>query len=288
MSRIWRHYQLNDSWDISWTLCSSIGLVILICIFFAAIQSLQHIHCIPKPSVTAWFRYRFETKHFIAYSTLSVLFSTGSAFIIFIMFPVCSQWDCVATVLGYSLNILMVDSYLLSKIFVYLIFIGRLVNPHYIRLYRYPEYIQYSLWMMLTVLIIIAIAWNIKQGLLLTEIEYSHSIDITIDTVYGITDCILSISLMILFFRPICTKNTISADEFRSILRKYAGLSALQLTVAVSAQIAFIAANVLWWTGAPLSTQEMYADIRNVLSMVDCLLLIICIYSGFARQPTVR
>ena len=74
-------------------------------------------------------------------------------------------------------------------------------------------------------------------------------------------------------------------DQFSE---KYAVLSALQLVAAVSFQIAFLLTCLLSWTEAPLSIVIVYADILNELSMLDCLLLIICIYSGFARQPTVR
>ena len=131
---------------------------------------------------------------------------------------------------------------------------------------------------MLILLIITVSAWNVLLGLLLTGIEYRSSTENMLFAVYGMTDCIMSISLMILFFRPICTKSTLSVDGYTSIVRKYAVLSALQLVVV---------ANVVQWTGAPRSTVKLYSDIRNVLSMVDCLALIISMYLGFARQETV-
>ena len=289
MLYIWRYYQLNSARDISWSICSSIGLVVLIVILLIFIKTLQHIYCIPQSSADAGLRYKFETKHFNLYSTLSVTLATISALLIFLIFPACTQWTCLDTVLGHMFDILWLDSYLLSKVFLYLLFIGRLFNPHYIRLYQYPEYIQYSLWLTLILLIITVFAWNVLIALLLTGIEYHWSIGIITFTVYGITDCILSISLMILFFRPICMAKTctVSAIWYKFIVRKYARLSALQLTSAVSFQIAVAVANVLRWTEVPWSTLRVYSDIRNVLSMLDCLLLISCIYSGFARQETV-
>ena len=39
--------------------------------------------------------------------------------------------------------------------------------------------------------------------------------------------------------------------------------------------------------GASPITLKVYGDIQNVIQMIDCLLLIICIYFGFARKETV-
>ena len=288
MSHILRHYRFNDPRDISWTISSSLCLVILIVTLFTSLKTLQHIHCIPKSCTNAGFRYKFESRHFKTYSTLFVILATISAISIFSLFPVCSQWQCSDTLIVYMYTLFLWDSYTLCKIFVYLIFIGRLFTPHYIRIYQYPKYIGYLLLILLIILIINMIAFNITPGLALAAIAYPQCIDILINSVYGTTDCILSISLMILFFRPICTRNAVSISPvYKSIVRKYAVISALQLVVAVSFQIAYLVSHCLYIFGAPIATVRVYADVQNILSMLDCLLLIFCIYSGFARQDTV-
>ena len=286
MSHFLRHYQLSDEWDISWTICSSASLLILIFILFSSIKTLQRICCINQVSA-AGVHHKLETKYFIAYSRISVISATISAILIFSIFPVCSQWNCWHNMLENIYYALWWNFYFLSKLFLYLIFVGRLMNPYFIQIYQYSKFVEYSLWMLLIALIMVMITFNITYGLVLSNIQYPSSINIIISAVYGITDCILSISLMISFFRPICNKFS-SANVYRTVVKKYAILSSLQVIVAVSAQAAVVIATLLYWTDASRSTLRVYADIRNVLQMLDCLLLIICIYSGFARQQTVR
>ena len=158
----------------------------------------------------------------------------------------------------------------------------------YIGIYRYPRYIRYALWILLSVLIILTIIYNVTLGLILFGIGYPRFIDNSIFLVYGITDCALSISLVILFFRPIWKRNQVSVGNHMSVVRRYAVLSGVQLIVTASFQIVFFVTNLLYLSGASIATVMVYADIRNVLSMLDCLLLIICVYFGFARQATVR
>ena len=282
MLRIWHHYQLNDAWDISWTICSSVGLLLLIFIVFAFLKTMQHIHCIFQLSATEGLRHKHESKHFTLYSTLSAIFATISAVFVFSMFPLCAQWECQDTWLGVMYEQVLWNSYFLSKLLLYLIFIGRLFNPQFVRIYRYPKCIQYSLWTLLVVLIITMFAWNIIE-----RIAYPILLYFVVLVVYGTGDCTLSILLLILFFRPIWTRYKVPAIAYISVVRNYAVLSALQLIVAASAQITNLVWFYLYATAAARSTLALYGDAYRVLVMLDCLLLIICIYSGFARQETV-
>ena len=289
MSAIWRHYQLNDSWDITWTICSTIGLIILIIILFAFCKTLQHFHCIPESFSNAGYQRKLKSKHIKTYSTLSVIFAAISAIIIFTIFPVCSQWSCSENLLGNIYTILWWSSYCLSRLFLYLIFIKRLFNPLYVRIYCYPRYIEYSLWVLLIMETITIVAWNVTSGFTLATIQYPQSVDVICLAVYGITECTLSTSLTILFFRPICNKNAVSTAAYKSLVGKYAAISALQMIIAVSAQLANLMAYYISVTGSGVSveTLRVYGDIKSIVQMLDCLLLIICIYFGFARQETV-
>lgn len=294
MSRIFRHLQLNDAWDIIWTICLSISLCILIVTTYLSVRTLQHSHCIYPlfDAVPAVVPRKIGQRHLKAYSTLSVVFATLSAVVSFLVFPVCAQWKCLDTVLGYILDIIFWAFYMMTKIFLYLLFIERLFNPHlYLPIYQYPKYIQYSLWMLVMVLIICLIASNVMNGLVMAEFEYPVSIEVACLAVYGIIDCTLSISLLFFFFRPIFSRgagNTVSVDVYMSVVRRYAAVSALQLVVAVSAQIVFGIQCYLVFTLGPLSIiVRVFTDIMNVLQILDCLLLVICIYFGFVRQETV-
>ena len=142
--------------------------------------------------------------------------------------------------------------------------------------------------MLLVVLIISLIAYNITLGLDLARIQSMKSFDIVIVSIYGIIDCTLSISLTLLFFRPIRMKNAVSTSGHISVVIKYAVLSVLQLMVSVSFQLALMVKYCLYFVAASTVTVRVYSDVQRVLAMLDCLLLIICIYCGFARQPTVQ
>ena len=282
MLRIWHHYQLNNTWDISWTICSSVGLLLLIFILFAFLKTVQHIHCIFQLSATEGLRHKHESRHFKLYSTLSAIFAAITAVFTFSMFPVCAQWECQDTWIGIMYEEVLWNCYFLCKLFLYLVFIGRLFNPHFVRIYHYPKCIRYLLRLLLMVLIITMMAWNISE-----RIAYPASLDFIVLVVYGTGDCTLSILLLILFFRPIWTRYNVSAAVYMSLVRNYAVLSALQLIVAASAQITNLVWFYLYATVATRCTLALYGDACRVLMMLDCLLLIICIYSGFAREETV-
>ena len=132
MSHLLRHYQLNNAPNVSWTICFLLGLFIMISVLFAFIKTLQHLHCIPKSFANAEFRFKFESRHFKLYSTSSVLLATINAFITLSIFLVCSLWNCGERVLSRLIGILWYDSYIGSRIFLYFIFIDRLVSTRYV------------------------------------------------------------------------------------------------------------------------------------------------------------
>ena len=84
-----------------------------------------------------------------------------------------------------------------------------------------------------------------------------------------------------------CNKTAVSATIYMSLLRKYAMLSVLQVVVSVSYQIAFLVECCFYISAASHVTLGVTSDIRNVLQMLDCLLLILCVYYGLAREETV-
>ena len=288
MSGILRNHQLDSACEIIWAISFLFGILVMIIILLAFIKTVQHIHCIPKSFANAEFRFKFESRHFKLYSTSSVLLATINAFITLSVFLVCSLWNCGERVLSRLVGIIWYDSYIGSRIFLYLIFIDRLASTRYILIYQCPKYIEYLLRMLLIVVIISLIAYNITLGLDLARIKSMESFDIVIVTIYGIIDCILSISLTLLFFRPIRIKNAISTSGHISVVIKYAVLSVLQLIVSVSFQLALMEKYCLYFVAASTITVRVYSDVQGVLAMLDCLLLIICIYCGFARQPTLQ
>ena len=286
MSSIFHHFPLNDDWDISWTIGLSIGVCLLI-IIFVSIRTLQHLYCIPVTSGIAGFQRGIEAKHFKLYATLSVVFATISAIITFSVYPVCTKWVCGDNALGIMYAIIFWNIYILAKTFLYLIFVGRLYNPRYRRIYQYSIFVQYVLLALVFITICTMIMFTIMDSLDLGGIEYPSSIAYVFNAIYGITDSILSLTLMILFFRPIYSRNHVSAVMHKSVVGKYAVLSAVQLIVTISFQVSTLIWYYLHFTKASFVTMKVYLDIRNALQMLDCLLLIICIYCGFIRREAV-
>lgn len=290
MGRIFNQFQWADEWDILWTFCFFIQLFIVITIIFIFVRTLQHMYCIPQSSALMQFQSKTESKNFKIYSTFSLIFSALGAVDTFSELFICAQWTCPYTELGYSIDMIWIISCFWAHVLLYFIFIGRLLNPRYIRIYQYPKYIHYLLWVGLLLLILIDIT-----AIIIGRLVFLGHLDLeaafSVSTVEVTVDCILSVSLTILYFRPICSRqmhNVISAGAYNSIVRKYAMISVLQMMVAASAGFSFLLWYYCYMTDAPPIISGQYAQIRNVLQLLDCLLLMVCIYAGFARRKTVR
>lgn len=107
---------------------------------------------------------------------------------------------------------------------------------------------------------------------------------------FGITDCTLSVITMLLFFRPVCNcRNRVpipsSSDE--SVVTKYGILSALQLFAAISYQTSMLLLTYLEIINCSEKVWIIYNNISYTIQTVDSVLLMICIFFGFARKQTV-
>ena len=177
------------------------------------------------------------------------------------------------------------DFYALAKFFLYLIFIGRLFNPHYERIYRYSKCIQCFLWMILIVFSINTIMCSIRDVLPDALPLPDRFIETYYLLLYNCTDTILSVCSTVLFFVPICcrrTGNLFSADVSKPVVMKYGIISVLQLISTVLYQSWF-----LIFLGETLNFWTSFEHIMSLVEMLDCLLLMICIYVGFAVKTTV-
>ena len=285
--RIWRSFESSHELDTIWKICCSIGLFILILVLFTLTLIVQHLYCIPKSASNS----SIVPQHISMYSILSAIFATFSVVLSFAAYFVCSQL-LEGTVLGITLSILVWDFYIWAKLILYLLFIGRLFNPYYIRIYQYRQCIQYLLWMLLIILGIIMILFNILYGFYFVELHIP-SMEVICSAVYTITDCTLSLSTMILFFRPFCyhrCRNTVSSDTGMPIVKQYCVISVLQLISALSYQLVFVAWACVERTkyySTSVNVKIGYVGFYRVTQMLDCLLLMICIYFGFVRKQTV-
>lgn len=291
MTNLFVHFRFQDNVDVIWTICFFTGLCILCIAIFTFILIMQHLHCTARPTSSfSAADLQVEPAHVATYSTVSVIFAAICVAVTFSIDLICSKWSCWYTVLGWTYSILLWDSYILSKFFLYLIFIGRLFNPYYQRMYQYPKWVQYTLWMLLFIIIINMIIFNVDDALAFGGIQFPVSVRSICFLVYLIADFLLSVSTTILFFRPICRnccirkKNSLSD---MSVVKKYGFVSTLQLIAALSFQFSYLVADYLFTFNIPKSTTSAYGYVLRVIQMVDCLLLMICIHLGFARKQTV-
>ena len=292
LSRRLPHFRFDDELDTAWTIGSIIVLGILMITIFLFTKIMQHLYCIPQ-SVD---HLQFQPRHITTYSALSVTFSALSVIVIFSLFPVCTQMDCWDNDNEWSYDITVVvfwTFFVLAKSFLYLIFIDRLFNPHYARIHQYPNSSQYLLWALVIVLVLIVTAWNIAYGVLLTGNQYPDWIDNVCAIAYCITDFLLSVLCMSLFFRPMCLYSVRNPDSLQitnvyvSVAKRYGYISSLRLIAAVLFDLLLIGSVYLRMIGASERLWREYMSIVDISQTCDCMLLMICIYFGFARKTTV-
>lgn len=285
-------FRFGNELDALWTTCFAISLCIAMAIIFIFIRVMQHQYCIPQSDHHT----KFQPKHITAYSTFTVTFAAISALLTFSMFPVCTEWSCVDTTRGRLYDIFFWFFYTISKLFFYLILIGRLFNPHYAQTHQYPNYVLYVLWLLLVVLMASMIIFNIGSAISMAGFAVPTKVPVAVEifgvVMYGISDIALSSICCLLFFRPLCQNDwkqpisyPISSKRVLSVARRYGAISALQLVVALVFQMSFFGGYYLKMTVVEWeSVWIKYHYIMNVVQISDCMLLMICIYVGFARN----
>ena len=260
MSQIVARFRFDEEADIIWTICGIICFWILIITLYIFVTVIQHLHCIPDRAQHS----KFQPKHIKTYSTLTVTFAALSSIVTLSIYPVCTRWSCGPTVIGSIYAILNWSLFFFSKSILHLIFIGRLFNPQCARIYQYPKCIEYLLRALWIILLIVMIGFNIDGALILAGFSTSDTIEVICGILYGITDIVLSITTMLLCFRPICmrtARNTASA-------RRYGCFSAVQLTGAVLFQCTFLGMIYLTAMEYSINARKEYLYVSRVIQML--------------------
>ena len=282
MSGFFGHFTFDRESRTLWSICVISAFCIVLISLYHFTTIMHHLYCIPKPA--------FEPGHVRKYSALSVTFAVLCVVATFSTYPICTEMLCGSNIVGFLTFVFVLDSYVLAKVFVYLLFIDCLFNPYYRCIYQYPMWIENALYALLVLMIISVAVGNVHNGLQCAGEELPEYIGKAWCAVYVMTDCIISIATMLLFFRPMCCnrkKDPISANVDMSVVKKYRIISTLQLIAAITYEISFllrIYGGALHAFGGLWSS---YLDVCSVVQMLDCLLLMICIYRGFARKETV-
>ena len=300
MSTISDYFGLDDAEDTIRTICFFISLIIVTVAILFFVLIISHLHCFPKSPLIVDYQPEMDLGYVKPYSTLSASFATICIIVGFTIYPVCTRWSCWDPGLDAMYSILLLDSYTFAKFFLYMIFIGHLFNVYYLPLYQSPKWAWYFLWMLLIIMLTTTLILNMGYGLDFARGDFTRddmldSVEMVCSATYLIADSILSIFSMIMFLRPIYSRhfrNPVSplspnADKAKAILKKYEAVSVLQLIAALSYQISTITLIVLIFNDAPIGVRTSFNDICNLIMMIDCALLMICIHIGFARIQTV-
>ena len=298
MADIEKRLHFHNVDDTIWTICFFIGLCIMIVTLFHFTLVIQHIHCIPK-----YGSYLLHPKIENKYSSLSVLCATVCVALTFISYlngtynsyPSCLIGECNYSgreILVYIHDIFNMDFYIAAKLYLYQLLIGRLFNRHYRRIYKYSKQIKHLLWMLFVLLIVIMLIFNIGSALqILNVLPFSISVYYFVGAVWLVIACIMSIVTVVLSIRPICChrdRELLSQDLDLSILKKYCIISALQLIFSVSYCILFaLRVYLKLFDNISAHRWSLVVMICGIVQMLDCVLLMRCIYIGFARKKTV-
>ena len=258
--------------------CFYCALIILLISTFTFIRIIQKLHCIPRCKL----HIQIQPQHTTAYSTISVVFAALSSILIFSSYLLYDLWPCTNCVAGKLYSVLIYDCHIFAKLFLYLLFIGRLFNPHYRRIYAYSPYLQRLLWFILSVLLIVMVITNIDHAnCSIVNNKHLPFVHQMCNPIVVIADCIFSTITTILFFLPICYRSSTNT-LYILVVMKYGTISFLQLITSVIFDVSIL----IWNTPLFIQSPES-RDISLCIEMLDCFFLMICVYLGFAQKRTV-
>eukprot|EP01084_Bolivina_argentea_P104403 186941_1 len=289
MSPITKRFEFDTTEDIFWFVGLFIGSLMTCFATFTFTLVIQHLHCIPQDQKSNK-KIHIEPKNTKVYSSFSVTLSLICVWLIFTTYPVCTQWKCEYNTLGNFYYNFILDSYIFSKLFLYFLFVGRLFNPHYKKIYQYPCYIQYFLFIVMSIIFIATIISNIGAFFNFHQQTIDKMIIIWV-ACYVLADFVLSGITLMLFFIPLCKTSesypgAIMESPSMSIVLKYGIISSFQTITATLYGVSLIVRFIFGWFHSTNSESNSYLDVCSLIQILDMLMTMICIYLGFAKKQT--
>ena len=298
VNKIADRFSFENPEDIYWFIGLFVGSLITCLSLFTFTLVIQHLHCIPRdPQARTQI---IEPPFTKIYSTLSAIFATISVVLIFTTYPICTQYVCGYDALGNFYYVTILDSYIAAKLFLYFLFIGRLFNENYGKIYKYPVYIKYFLFIVIFIVIATTIITNVGSVFNFHHQSLNNMIIVWV-AIYTVADFILSGCTLILFFRPLWSKTALQSlgaltqspsasatgsASGMSVVLKYGIISALQTITAMLYGISLIVRFVFGWFHTTNEEGDSYLDICSLIQMMDMLTTMLAIYLGFAKKQT--
>ena len=219
-------------------------------------------------------------------ATLSATFSLWCAALICASFPICTTYDCGYDFIGNFFYCVVLDTYVLSKISTYTLFIGRIYNDYYKMIYSYSNHILYLLLFMIFIVFITLITLNLASIL---NFQMHHVFIITIISVllFTLFDFMLSVCTLFLFIRPLylysndSKQSPQSHQHMKDQVIKYVLLSIIAIISSLIYEISYSIRVFLGIYHSYSNKTNDELDVSSIFQMVDCVISMFCVYFGF-------
>ena len=277
--------------DVFWVIGSVLALCLLLFSIITFTAVLQHLFCV-KPSKNK--KYHIDPKIIKRCSILCCLFGLICSMAGFSTFPICTSFQCGYNSLGNAYFIINLNSYILSKLFLYILFIHRLFNKYSSEIYQYPKYIK-TLLNITIIIIAIAITLTTIFAIIIDHHYNNDKVDgfdlsvIIAVAIYVIADFLLSGFTLILFFAPLWNMAKVkkqNKQKFVKIIWKYGGISLMQTIISMFYGISLIIRFRMGWYHTAQKIGVSYLDMCMVIQLFDILVTMLCIYIGFVKKET--
>eukprot|EP01083_Nonionella_stella_P074117 200889_1 len=264
-------------WWVGLVVCSACLLTSIV-LFKSIIEKLRAMDAASTKSLLPFTR--ISALSSASLNVLCILFHCSS-------FLVCKNLPCGYNTYGAFVYFTTMNTYIISKLFLYSLFIGRLYNEFFKQLYAYSNAILYGLCFMMLLAWWMLIAVNV-----LVSLHYSQYVnnDESIDSMSTIAviifvclDASLSVFTLILFVIPLCSRY---GHKLKLSIIKYTVLSSIAILSSTVCGTLMVYRYYHRWYHPFVMRELVYLDILNSLKCIDCIISLLCIYFGFVSKET--
>ena len=218
-------------------------------------------------------------------ATLSATFSLSCIILLFTTFPICTTFYCGYNFIGNFYFCAVIDTYILSKLMVYTLFIDRIYNDYFRKIYFYSSKILYLLLFMVILVIVTLIIFNTFSALNFQG-DSIHLLGKISVIVFISMDITFSLSTLFLFIKPIYSQT--NSDQNKQYMKhkivKYALLSTFAIMSSLIYEVTYAIRIFTGLYHSDSNASNDYMDISSMLQVMDCVVSMFCVYFGFVER----
>lgn len=218
-------------------------------------------------------------------ATLSATFSLSCVVLLVTTFPVCTTYFCGYNFIGNFYFCAVIDTYILSKLMVYTLFIDRIYNDYFKKIYFYSSKILYLLLFMVILVIATLIIFN-TFSVLNFQGEYIHLLGKISVVVFVAMDITFSLCTLFLFIKPIYSQTNSNQNKqyMKHKIVKYALLSTFAIVSSLLYELTYAIRIFTGLYHSDTNASNDYMDISSMLQISDCIVSMFCVYFGFVER----